>query len=197
MFWRPRRGQRQGARDDSPRQFDLERIVAGSLGVGERSFRGAAIISFAGLSAGQSLFSGAGAPWLGCDAAERQSRLPDYTILKLKGGGCGHNGKGIRCTFSYFKIAFVLEKRSACAGNAQRDDHFARCERGLLLGRVARQAIKVFQRNFALSFIAFDLDDGVKGDERHAEIGRMRCDAGLAPSEYGMQTIFAVASVAA
>ena len=44
---------------------------------------------------------------------------------------------------------------------------------------------------------ALDLDRGIERDQRHAEVGRMRRDAGVAPPEHGMQAVFAMTRVAA
>src|ERR1700738_3222514 len=52
------------------------------------------------------------------------------------------------------------------------------------------------ERNLALTRSALDLDNGVKRDQRHTEIGRVGGDAALAPAEHGVQTIFAVAGAA-
>ena len=64
-------------------------------------------------------------------------------------------------------------------------------------GLVAGQAVEVFQRHLAPAALALDLDDGVERHERHAEIGRVGGDAGVAPAEHGVQPVLAAARVAA
>ena len=83
------------------------------------------------------------------------------------------------------------------AGKTKRNDQVARRERGFALRRVAGQAVKVFERDLAPAAFAFDLDNGVEGDERHTEVRRMRRDAALAPAEHRVQAVLALQRIAA
>ena len=80
---------------------------------------------------------------------------------------------------------------------AKGDDQVARLQGGLLLRRVSGQSVKVFERNLAPARPAFDLDDSIERGERHTEVGRMRRDAMLAPTENRLQAILAMERVAA
>src|SRR6267154_5183315 len=82
------------------------------------------------------------------------------------------------------------------AWQPQRDDQIARFEYTFLLGRVAGQTMKRLDRDLAPAGSALDFHNRVERDQRHAEIRRMGGDAGLAPAEYGMQSILAVTGIA-
>ena len=70
-------------------------------------------------------------------------------------------------------------------------------EFALTLRRRPGQPVKVFDRDLAPPGPAFDLDDGIEGDERDAEVRRMCRNAGVAPAKHGVQTVLAVTRVAA
>ncbi len=78
-----------------------------------------------------------------------------------------------------------------------RDDHLTRLQHALALRRVARQSVKHFERNFPPPGSAFDLDNGVERDQRHAEIRRVCRDAALAPPQDGVKPVVAAAGVTA
>ena len=80
---------------------------------------------------------------------------------------------------------------------AHRDDHLAGLQHALVLRRVARQPVKLFERDLPSPRFAFDLDNSVERDERHAEIRRMCRDAALAPPQYGVKPVLAAAGVTA
>jgi hypothetical protein len=56
------------------------------------------------------------------------------------------------------------------AGKTKRNDLVPRLERAFALRCVAGQAVKVFERDFAPTIFAFDLDDGIERHERHTEV---------------------------
>src|SRR5581483_11891566 len=62
-------------------QLDLEFIIARRLRVGERRFRGAAKSSAIRGGAGQTCLGGTRAPWLGCNASERQPCRDDPAAI--------------------------------------------------------------------------------------------------------------------
>lgn len=62
---------------------------------------------------------------------------------------------------------------------------------------VLRQAMQFVECDLATAVPAFDLDDRVERDQRHAEVGRMRGDAALAPAKHGVHPVLAVPGVAA
>ena len=90
-------------------------------------------------------------------------------------------------------------RRKACriAGKTKRNDQVPRLERAFALRRVARQAVKVFERDLTPTIFAFDLDNGVERHERHTEVRRMGGDAVLAPAEHRVQAVLALQRVAA
>jgi hypothetical protein len=57
--------------------------------------------------------------------------------------------------------------------------------------------MKCFQWNFAPPCFALDFDESIERGESDAEIGWMRRDATLAPTQYRMQPGVAAARVAA
>ena len=80
---------------ESPRQFDLEKIVSVRFGVGERRLCRATgdIGSWSG--ACQALFCRTGTPWFGGDAAERKPHVLDLALFDPQRGRGRHNGKSI------------------------------------------------------------------------------------------------------
>src|SRR6266853_6271865 len=85
---------------------------------------------------------------------------------------------------------------ASLAWQPQRDDQIARLEGTFSFGRVAGETVKRLDRNLALAGSALDFHNSVEGDQRYAEFRRMGGDAGLAPAEYGMQSILAVTGIA-
>ena len=65
---------------------------------------------------------------------------------------------------------------------SNRDYHLAGLKYALTVRCVGGQPVKCFERHLAPSGSSLDFDNGVQGDKRYAEIGRMRRDAALAPS---------------
>src|SRR6266850_2401012 len=90
----------------------------------------------------------------------------------------------------------MRRKPARLAWQPQGDDQIARLKGAFSFGRVAGQTMKCLHRNFAPAGSALDFHNSVEGDQRHAEIRRMGGDAGLAPAEYGMQSILAVTGIA-
>ncbi len=90
----------------------------------------------------------------------------------------------------------IGELRRLCR-QAHRDDHLTGLQHVLALRCVIRQAVKRFERDLPPPRSAFDLDDSVERDQRHAEIRRVCRDAALTPPQYGVKPVFAAASIAA
>ena len=80
---------------------------------------------------------------------------------------------------------------------AHRDDHLAGLQHALALRRVPWQPVKLFERDLPPPRFAFDLDNSVERDQRHAEIRRMCRDAALTPPQYGVKPVLAAAGVTA
>src|ERR1700694_1380419 len=57
--------------------------------------------------------------------------------------------------------------------------------------------MKHLDGDLAPTLSAFDLDNGVERDQRHAEVGRVGRDAALAPPQYRVQPVVAAAGVTA
>ena len=116
-------------------------------------------------------------------------------MLQRRGGR--HDGEGIGGAFADLQIACMRRERARLARQPQRDDQITGLEHAFPLGRVAGQTMKGLDRDLAPAGSALDLHDGVERDQRHAEIRRVGGDAGLAPAEHGVQSVLAVAGVAA
>ncbi len=80
---------------------------------------------------------------------------------------------------------------------AHGDDHLTGLKHALAVWCVAGQAVQHFKRNLPSARSAFDLDNGVERDQRHAEIRRMCRDAVFAPPEYSVKPVVAAAGIAA
>jgi len=136
-----------------------------------------------GTGAQKDLFRSAGAPRLGGNAAEREPRLPDRALFDPQGSGGRHHGEGVGSAFAEFQIAGMACERAGLGRQPHGDDQIARLEHGFALGRLAGQVVKRLQRHLASSGLAFDLDNGVERDQRHAEIRRVGAmQASLQPS---------------
>ena len=90
----------------------------------------------------------------------------------------------------------MRRERASLAWQPQGDDQITGLEYAFALRRIARQTVKGLDRNLAPAGSALDLHYRIEGDERHTEIRRVGGDAGLAPAEYGVQSVLAVASIA-
>ena len=191
-------GQRQGAHDDAARQFDLEAVVAGGLGVGERRLGRAAERRRVGRAPASAASAARARQGFGATppsasrasaivppldaAARRRPRRPRRRRRCARGpSGSAHGPRsrrprpaGARATIS-------------SPGSSTR----------LALRRVAGQAMERLERDLAPAAAALDLDHGVERHQRHAEIGRMGGDAVLAPAEHRVQAVLAAARVAA
>ena len=150
-----------------------------------------------GRRADQDVLRLAGAPRLRGDAAERKPRLHDHVRLDAQRRRGRYDRECIGGAFADLQIAGMGGETRRLGRQAHRDDHLAGLQHALAVGRVARQAMKRFKRDLAPARLAFDLDDGVERDQRHAEIGRMGRDAALAPAQDGVQPVVAAAGVAA
>src|ERR1700733_10730242 len=80
---------------------------------------------------------------------------------------------------------------------AHRNDHLTGLQYALMLRHGSWQPVKLFERDGPPPGFAVDRDNSVERDQGHAEIGRVRCDAALAPPQYGVKPVLAAASVAA
>ena len=127
--------------------------------------------------------------------ASRALRI-DAAVEVERGGG-GHEREGEGRALAKLEIARMRRKARRFARKTKRDDQVPRLERAFALRRVAGQAVKVLERNLAPTPSAFDLDNRVERDERHAEVRRMGRDAALAPADDRVQAVLAVERVAA
>ena len=76
------------------------------------------------------------------------------------------------------------------------EDDLAGPQIGLPLWLLARQTVQAFDRHLPRSLGPFELDHGAQGRKGHAEVGRMRGDAMLAPPQDGVQPVIAPPRVA-
>ena len=150
-----------------------------------------------GPRAGQDQFRFTGAPGFHGNAAEREARIRDPIALDAQRGRGRHDRKRVGGAFANFQVTGMGGETGRLGRQAHRDDHLAGLQHALAFRRVARQAVKLFERDFPPPRSAFDLDDGVERDQRYAEIGRVGRDAALAPPQYGVKPVVAAAGVAA
>ena len=180
------RGERQRAHDDAPCELDLEFVVAGRLGLGECRHRRAPEVFGVERSPCQQLFSLACSPGFGGDTAERNAYLCDLAAGDVQTHRGGDDGEGVRGAFAHLQIAGMAAEVARVGGQLQRDDQVARLEHSFPFGRLARKPVQVFQPDLAPATLALDLHHRIERDQRHAEVGWMGGDTGIAPAEYGM-----------
>ena len=109
--WRPLRGRVERARSDAAREFDLEGVVAGGTGVGEREFGGPREGFRRRRRALQRRFGFAGAPGLGGDAAERDA-APRGSRRPRVQRRCGRDhGEGEGGALAQLQIARMARRR--------------------------------------------------------------------------------------
>ncbi len=116
----------------------------------------------------------------------------DHAVLDLEACGDRDDRERVGGALAKFQVARMRRERASLARQSHRDDQITRFEHAVALGRIAGQTVKGLERNLAASAAAFDLDNRVERDQRHAEIGWMRGDAGVAPAEHGMEAVLAV-----
>jgi hypothetical protein len=129
------------------------------------------------------------------DAAERQPRLRDRIAVKLQSRGNRHQRKRIGQPVADFQIRIVLGE--ALRRKLDRRDDLVGVQIGVALRRIAGQAVEIGKRHGALALGAGDVNSRRQRGERHAHIGRMGGDAGLARAEDGVHAVEAVAGRAA
>jgi hypothetical protein len=78
-----------------------------------------------------------------------------------------------------------------------RGDHLAGVEIGLALRRVAWQPVKIVKRDHSLTGRIGDMNLGLQHGQRHAHVGGMRRDAGVARAKYCVHAVMPVGSGAA
>ena len=131
------------------------------------------------------------------DAAEREARLHDRGILDAQRRRRRYDRECIGRAFANLQVAGMRGETGRLGRQAHGDDHLAGLQHALAVGRVPRQPVKHVERDLAPPAFAFDLDDGVERDQRHAEIGRVGRNAVLAPPQHRVQPVVAAAGVAA
>src|SRR3954447_22769717 len=87
-------------------------------------------------------------------------------------------------------------ERLCSGGKPHGEDHLARLQLGLALGLVPRETVERLERDLAAAGAALRLDHGVERRQRDTEVGRVRCDAALAPAEHGVQAVLAAKGIA-
>src|SRR5262252_8860926 len=150
-----------------------------------------------GRCADQDLFCFPRPPRLHRHAAERKPRIRNRTRLEAQSGGGRDDGEGIGRSFADFQVAGMGGETRGFRRQSHRDDHLAGLKRVLTVRRIAGQAVEQFERNFAPPRSALNLDNGVERSQGDAEIGGMRRDAALAPSQYGVQPVVSTPGIAA
>src|SRR5262245_44565155 len=127
------------------------------------------------------MFGVASPPRLGRDAAESKTRLLDPPALELQRGAGRYHREGIGGSFATFQIPCVRGEVARRGRQAYCDNEIAGLEPIVAFRRIAGQAMQVFKRKLAPTVRAFDLDDSIEREQRHAQIRWMRGDAALAP----------------
>ena len=127
------------------------------------------------------------------DAAEREARRGDRgrpPMLERRRGRDDREGVG--GALAQLEVAGMAANGRGLRRQAQGDDQLAGRQHGLAL-RACRRAgggrpsSGISRRPAG----PCDLDHGVERHQRHAEVGRMRGDAGVAPAEDGMEPVLA------
>src|SRR5262252_4009103 len=191
------RSERERPHNDPSRELDLVGIVAGGFCLSKRGLGRAAKERRGGRCADQDLFCFPRPPRLHRHAAERKPRIRNRTRLEAQSGGGRDDGEGIGRSFADFQVAGMGGETRGFRRQSHRDDHLAGLKRVLTVRRIAGQAVEQFERNFAPPRSALNLDNGVERSQGDAEIGGMRRDAALAPSQYGVQPVVSTPGIAA
>ena len=183
--------------DDPPSELDLEGVVAGRTRCGQRRLRSATEALRIRAGAGQPRLRGSGTPRLGCHAAQRESRLGNDPVLDAQAGRRRNHGKGVGGALAELEVTGMRREPRGSTRQANGHDQFAGHQHALALRSGAGQQVEFFEPHLAPARLPLDFDHGVERGERHAEIGRMRGDAGLAPTQDSVQAVLAAARVAA
>src|SRR5919204_2335674 len=77
------------------------------------------------------------------------------------------------------------------------NDQLIGCQICVLLRRVARQTMKITERNFSFAIWPADAHDRIERSQRDTHVARVRCDALLALAKNRMDTVVALECAAA
>ncbi len=177
------------------RQLDLEGVVREALGVAQHQVRRTGECRKACGLAAQRRLGARVAPRLVRDAAERQPRLFDRVAVELQRRRDRYQRERIGQAIADFQIGVILGK--ALRRKLHRGDDLVRMQIGVALRRVARQPMKVGKRDRALAGRTRDMNLGIERRKRHAHVGRMGRNAGLARAEDRVHAVEPVAGGAA
>ena len=187
------------AHHDAPRELDLEAVVAGRLRLGERRLGGAAeALRHPAVRRPACASAARARHGFARDAAEREPRLHDRAVLDAQRRRGRDDREGVGGALAHLQVARMRgETARASAGKRtatiSSPGSSTLSRSGVSPGRRWNVSSGISRR----PALAFDLDDGIERDQRHAEIGRMGGDAALAPAEHRVQPVLAAAGVAA
>src|SRR5712691_149611 len=139
---RSRRGECQGAHQDSLCELDLELVVAGGFRVDQRRHRRAAERLGSRTGAFQNFLGCTGPPRFGGHAAKGEPRIADCALFDPQRRGGRYDGEGVGGALANFQIACMRREPVRLARQPQRDDQIARLEYTFPLGRVAGEPVK-------------------------------------------------------
>jgi len=165
---------------------DLEQIISGRFGVGERRFRRAAKGGGIGTDAARIFLRRAGPPWFGSHAAEREPRVADRASFDPQGCGGRHpRRRRRRCARGPSDSVDARNARASPAAAGRRSNRRARerC-RARAYRRADDEALRAQSRAGRLC-LQISTTRRVRPRERRNPTDGG--NAGLAPAEHGVQ----------
>ena len=115
------------------------------------------------------------------DAAKRETGFLDGAAIEFKPNRDRHQRKRIRQPVANLDVCVVCRK--SLRRQLDRDDQFVGIEIGVALRRVAREPVEIRERDLSFAARTGDMDLCLEHGQRHAHVGRMHRDAGVARAE--------------
>ncbi len=136
-----------------------------------------------------------GAPRLRANAAECEPRLAHDAVLDAQRRAHGDERERVRRAVAHLEVARLREFWPR--GQAHARDELALREHALSLGVLARQEVKIGERDLARPRGPARVDDGVERQQRDAHVRGVRGDALVARAEHGVHPVVTVEGAAA
>lgn len=124
------------------------------------------------------------------DAPKRETAVLNNVAIELELDRDGNQGECIGEPVANLQVRIV--RGEAFLRQFDCGDDLASVEVGVTLRRIAGQPVELRERDHAVAKRATDMNLRVQQRQRHAYVGRVRRDAGVAGAEDGVHAILAV-----
>ena len=183
-------GLAQRSQNGAPGQPDLEAVMPIAPGALQQQVRGSGECALASALSAQGGFGRGIAPGLVRDATQRQAGLLDRVAFKFE-RRC-HRDQCERIGQAVADLQVRVVRVEALRRKLDGRDDLAGLQIGVALRRVAGQPMEIRKCDDPGAVRTGDMHFRLERRERDAHIGWMRCDAGLARTQNGVDAVDAV-----